>query len=635
MMVGGKDRRGLSLSQKGLLLVGVPAIFQVLLLASLFAFERAHDRARAAELRRKEVVVSAYRLLALLIDAETGMRGYLITQKPEFLEPYDRAVREIPKELSRLRALTESDRAVGELDQIAARATASLAFQTQNRQLIQSGARATALDRVQRGIGKQIMDAFRTSMDQLLAAEQRAAANEEQHSIQLRSRLNAALGVGTAANIAICVGLILLLTRSFTRRLSAVIENTYRLQQHQALLMPVGGEDEIGDLDRRIHDMAAALEKAENDLTRFFTISLEMLCIAGFDGFFKRLNPVWETVLGYSSQELYSRPFIDFVHPDDREATVAEAKRLAEGSTTVRFENRYRHADGSYRWLLWNAAALPEAKIIYAAATDITQRKQFESTLQDQNAALESANRELESFSYSVSHDLRAPLRAVDGYTRILEEEYGAALDDEARRLLNVIRSESRRMGVLIDDLLAFSRLSRQSLSWAEVDLGEISSEIIAEKRRRYPDRTIEFANGEAPIARADRSAIRQVLFNLIANAVKYSKPQAPIHIELGGRSSGDHNLYWVRDHGIGFDMRYAKKIFGVFQRLHSDGEIEGSGVGLAIVQRIIQRHGGRVWAEGEPGKGAVFFFTLPVTQIEIQEMELINERSGNSAGRG
>ena len=190
-------------------------------------------------------------------------------------------------------------------------------------------------------------------------------------------------------------------------------------------------------------------------------------------------------------------------------------------------------------------------------------------------------------------------------------------------------------MGVLIDDLLGFSRLSRQSLSWVHVDLGEMSGEIIAEKRRRYPDRNIEFVDGDAPIARADRSAIRHVLFNLIANAVKYGKPEGAIHIEFGGRQSEDHNLYWVRDQGIGFDMRYAEKIFGVFQRLHSDGEIEGSGVGLAIVQRIIQRHGGRVWAEGEPGKGAVFFFTLPVTQIEIQETELINERSGNSAGRG
>jgi PAS domain S-box-containing protein len=334
---------------------------------------------------------------------------------------------------------------------------------------------------------------------------------------------------------------------------------------------------------------------------------------------------MWEKVLGYSSDELRSRPFIDFVHPDDREATIAEAARLADGSITVSFENRYRHADGSYRWLLWNAKGLPEAEVIYAAATDITERKRFEGTLHERNAALESANRELESFSYSVSHDLRAPLRAVDGYTRILEEEYAHAIDNEGRRLLDVVRSEARRMGVLIDDLLAFSRLGRQSLSYVDVNLAKLSGEIIAEKRRQHPGKEIEFANGELPIARADRSTIRQVLFNLIANAVKYAKPDGAIHIELGGETAGDHNLYWVRDQGIGFDMRYAEKIFGVFQRLHSEADIEGSGVGLAIVQRIIQRHGGRVWAESEQGKGSTFFFTLP-TSDGIANSEAVNE---------
>jgi len=258
-----------------------------------------------------------------------------------------------------------------------------------------------------------------------------------------------------------------------------------------------------------------------------------------------------------------------------------------------------------------------------------------ESTLRDRAVALEAANSELESFSYSVSHDLRSPLRAIDGYARIFEEDYKATLDDEGRRLLSVIRSEARRMGILIDDLLAFSQLGRKSLNLRAVDLGRMAGEIVSEKRRRYPNKEINFVAGDMPKALADSGAIRHVVFNLIANAVRYAKRDQPVHIEVGGRTDGDRNLYWVSDRGIGFDMRYAEKIFGVFQRLHSNAEIEGTGVGLAIVQRIVERHGGRVWAESEIGKGSTFFFTLPLVEDGIEHPEVANERSGNSAGRG
>jgi signal transduction histidine kinase len=311
---------------------------------------------------------------------------------------------------------------------------------------------------------------------------------------------------------------------------------------------------------------------------------------------------------------------MEFVHPDDRERTAAESAGLAGGRASISFENRYQHADGSYRWLLWNARAFPEGKLIYAAAADITERKNFERALSERNEALEKANQELESFSYSVSHDLRSPLRAVDGYARILQEDYAPQLDDEAKRVLSVIRSEARRMGLLIDDLLSFSRLGRQSINAAPVDLGSIAEQIVAEKRRKYPDKQIEFVRSEAPVALADAGAIRHVMFNLIANAVKYCKPDGKVHIEFGGDTDDGVSRFWVRDRGTGFDPKYAEKIFGVFQRLNTD--VEGSGVGLAIVQRIIEKHGGRVWAEAEPGKGAAFFFTLPNTKHNEAEEE-------------
>jgi signal transduction histidine kinase len=246
--------------------------------------------------------------------------------------------------------------------------------------------------------------------------------------------------------------------------------------------------------------------------------------------------------------------------------------------------------------------------------------EKLEVRVRERTAQLERANQEMESFSYSVSHDLRAPLRAVDGYARLLEEEHAGALDHDARRLLSVVRDEARRMGVLIDDLLAFSRLSRQMLRPSPLDLGVMAEAIIGDLRRARPERTIDLAAGAPlPEALADPATTRQVLVNLLSNAVKYAKQEGAIRIELGGRRDGDMNAYWVRDEGVGFDMRYVDKIFGVFQRLHGD-EFEGTGVGLAIVDRIVSKHGGAVRAEGAPGRGACFHFTLPAAVPDARE---------------
>jgi light-regulated signal transduction histidine kinase (bacteriophytochrome) len=233
----------------------------------------------------------------------------------------------------------------------------------------------------------------------------------------------------------------------------------------------------------------------------------------------------------------------------------------------------------------------------------------LEATVRKRTEALEAANKELESFSYSVSHDLRAPLRAVDGYARMLEEDYAARLDDEGRRLLGVVRQSSVRMGRLIDDLLAFSRLGRQQLAKLPVDMAELARDVVTELRNGA---TASVELGALPGARADRALIRQVWINLVGNALKYSGKRPDARIEIGGRRDGGENVYWVRDNGVGFDMRYADKLFGVFQRLHRADEFDGTGVGLAIVQRVVARHGGRVWAEAKPGEGACFHFSLP-----------------------
>ncbi len=238
-------------------------------------------------------------------------------------------------------------------------------------------------------------------------------------------------------------------------------------------------------------------------------------------------------------------------------------------------------------------------------------RSDLEGQVVERTRALRETNAELEAFSYSVSHDLRAPLRAIHGFSRILLEDHGASLDPEAKRVLGVIDENTRRMGHLIDDLLAFSRLGRKELETASVDMADLVRVVAAEVRRSVGDRPLDIAIGPLPPARGDRDMLRQAVTNLLDNAAKFTRHRTPGHIEVGHRADGAESVYYVKDNGAGFDPRYAGKLFGVFQRLHRAEEFEGTGVGLAIVQRIVLRHGGRVWAEGQPDAGATFFFTL------------------------
>jgi len=239
------------------------------------------------------------------------------------------------------------------------------------------------------------------------------------------------------------------------------------------------------------------------------------------------------------------------------------------------------------------------------------QAEELELRVQERTAQLEAANRELEGFSYSVSHDLRTPLRAVDGYSRMLEEDYAGKLDEEGRRLIGVVRGEARRMGQLIDDLLAFARAARQPVAAVPLDMSALARDAAGELAPQYPHARVEI--GPMPAAHGDRAMIRQVWSNLIGNALKYSAKHAAPRVDVDGANGGSELVYRVADNGAGFDMRYADKLFGVFQRLHADDEYPGTGVGLAIVQRVLARHGGRAWAEAAPGQGATFRFSLPV----------------------
>jgi light-regulated signal transduction histidine kinase (bacteriophytochrome) len=225
---------------------------------------------------------------------------------------------------------------------------------------------------------------------------------------------------------------------------------------------------------------------------------------------------------------------------------------------------------------------------------------------------LEAVNKELEAFSYSVSHDLRAPLRAISGFAEAIMEDYAPRLDAEGKRYLGLIRDNAHQMGQLIDDLLAFSRLGRRQMAETRIDMAALARAVFDELAGLTPGRPIAFSIGPVPPAQGDGTLVRQVLVNLLSNAIKFTRTRAPAAIEFGYLPDSGAGAYYVKDNGVGFDMRYVGKLFGVFQRLHAVTEFEGTGVGLALVQRIITRHGGRVWAEGALDLGAIFYFTLP-----------------------
>ena len=247
---------------------------------------------------------------------------------------------------------------------------------------------------------------------------------------------------------------------------------------------------------------------------------------------------------------------------------------------------------------------------------------QLERRVAARTAELEASNHELEAFSYSVSHDLRAPLRHIDGFADLLQRHSVGALDDVGRRYLGNISKSAKSMGVLIDDLLSFSRMGRSELRQATVRLVDLTAEVLAEVERDAGGRRIEWHIGDLPDVHADPAMLRQVLTNLLSNAVKYTRGREEARIEVGAHESATETIVFVRDNGVGFDPEYGHKLFGVFQRLHSTDDFEGTGIGLANVRRIIQRHGGRTWAEGRVGVGATFFFSLPGNEADGHPMK-------------
>jgi PAS domain S-box-containing protein len=341
---------------------------------------------------------------------------------------------------------------------------------------------------------------------------------------------------------------------------------------------------------------------------------------------FARINKAEEDFLGVARSVLVGKTDYDFFPAEEADFFTAKDREVLQSKGVVNVFEEKLTTGGITRILRTRKIGLRDPddrpQYLVGISDDITEQKRTEQAIRDLNASLavrasqlEAANKELESFTYSVSHDLRAPLRAIDGFTRIFEEDYGATIDEEGRRLLKVIRDNSQRMGVLIDDLLAFSRLGRQPLATRQIEMNALVEEAVAEVRNAGAYDGAEVLVATLPGVLGDPVLLRQVWVNLLSNALKYSSTRASPKIEVGFIAAAkphDHLTYFVKDNGVGFDMRYYDKLFGVFQRLHSVGEFPGTGVGLAIVHRVVTQHGGKVWAEAELDNGATFFFSLP-----------------------
>jgi PAS domain S-box-containing protein len=350
-------------------------------------------------------------------------------------------------------------------------------------------------------------------------------------------------------------------------------------------------------------------KRAEEDLERLFNLSLDLMCIAGLDGYYKQVNPAFEASLGYSREEIMSRQFVEFVHEDDRARTIKELERLGQGLPTVDFENRYLAKDGTYRWLAWRAMPLEDLGLAYAVARDVTEQKQTEEIVARQAEQLERSNAQLEEFAYAASHDLQAPLRAIANLAEWVVEDFPGDMPEDVAAHLAKLRVQVRRMQNLTDDLLAYSRAGRVEDVVLAVDTAELIEEVTA---LLAPPQGLEIVTGSAmPKLATARSPLEQVFRNLVGNAIQH-------HDRTEGRivvSAVDHDdeiEFSVTDDGPGIPEAEHDQIFTMFHRLASSERAESTGIGLALVKKIVEVHGGRVWLESPGERGTTFRFTWP-----------------------
>jgi PAS domain S-box-containing protein len=374
---------------------------------------------------------------------------------------------------------------------------------------------------------------------------------------------------------------------------------------------------------RELAEVSDRLE-IETRRNRFFTLAPDLLGIARLDGHLVQLNPSWTRVLGYQPEELSALSGFDLVHPDDLGSLMDHLANLKNSASHVQSEARFRHKDGSYRWLRWVVAPFPQERLIYIFAQDITARKAAEAEinhlnheLSQQIAALTAANRELEAFNYSIAHDLRTPLRSMSGFSRALLEDESANLSSLGVEYARRIAQSAKYMDSLLLDLLAYSRLARAELNPTLVSLDDPVRELLVLVDKEIQEREVK-VEVSSPLGNvyAHLPTLKQVVSNLISNSLKFTAPERPAFIRIFTTRRDGFVRLFVEDNGIGIPQEHHEKIFGLFQRLHDTQIYPGTGIGLALVRKGAERMGGSAGVESEPGKGSRFWVDLPSNYI-------------------
>jgi PAS domain S-box-containing protein len=575
------------------------------------------------EARTRDKLEAVQRLVSNLSDAENGRRGYLMTGRDVYLAHYRSAVERMNQAVENLRTLSADNPAqqqAYEAMQPLIRQRLAILDESVQLQQTKEPDPAAQLALTQRG--QEVMERIRRQAAQMDADErellrQRQAASRD--NVRRTSRFALA---GSIASLGLVSWIFILFARENRRRRKA----EQGLQQAKKQL-EVRVQERTGELAGAV----AALKESEERVRLVLDTALDAVITIDDTGVITSWNLEAERVFGWTSAEMAGRLLSDtIIPPRYREAHQRGLQHfLATGEGPVlhkRIEITALRRNGEeFPVELAITPVRLGGKVIFSAfVRDITARKQAEEELRrlnvelerrvrDRTAQLEQANQELEAFSYSVSHDLRAPLRHIDGFVDLLRREAGSSLTETSQRYLSVLSNSARQMGKLIDDLLVFSRMGRAEMRQTRFRMDELVSEVRQEICRDLQGRQIHWHVDPLPEVMADRPLLKQVWVNLLSNAVKYTCQRAEAEIRIGCRNNGESEIeFHVKDNGAGFDMQYVGKLFGVFQRLHQAEEFEGTGIGLANVRRIISRHGGRTWAEGEVNVGATVYFTLP-----------------------
>jgi PAS domain S-box-containing protein len=459
--------------------------------------------------------------------------------------------------------------------------------------------------------------------------------NITKHSNRITSYMEIMLGV-LLSSLVISYLLARVLIKSISNPLSKLsdtiknINNTF----NYSLRAETSGNDEIGFLAASFNKILVHTQQHESEMEKqnkallmaemryrsTLDNMLEGCQIIGFDWTYIYLNDPACIHAGKTREQLIGYRMMDVYPGIEQTEIFNKIKQVMEEKIHFKCINEFKYPDGSVRWFSLVSESIPEG--VFITSEDVTKEKilsdelekhkyHLEDLVKERTIQLEAVNKELESFSYSVSHDLRAPLRHINGFTDLLRKNSAGNLDEKGKYYLGIITDASKQMGILIDDLLTFSRIGKIQLKSLSIDINYMVNDTILKFTSETEGRNIEWCIGNLPPIEADPTLFNLVFQNLIGNALKYTRTREKAVIEIGSKKIKHGTVFFVRDNGVGFDMRYCSRLFGVFQRLHSSTEFEGTGIGLANVHRIITKHGGRIWAMGEVDKGATFYFTL------------------------